>query len=293
METAKDNFLSITEHCDFKNSRFVVVPFGFESTTSYAKGTANGPRAIIRASAEVELFDEKLGYEPYKRFGIATLKPFAVSKNRGKAFDRLRKKVEEIVNFNKIPVVLGGEHSVSLSAILALKKKYKDIAILHFDAHSDLRPSYENDSLNHACAMRVVLPHISFLASLGVRNFSAEEVPVLKKNKNKIKIFWADDFRKNGAAAVIKKVLPLLKSRNVYLSFDVDVFDVSLIGSSTGTPEPGGLDYYHIIDCFESILPEVNLIGADFVELRPIKNFHASDFLVAKTLYKALTSASV
>lgn len=293
METAKDNFLSITERCDFKNSRFVVVPFGFESTTSYAKGATGGTRAIIKASAEVELFDEKLGYEPYKRFGIATLKPFPIPKNREKAFAGLRQKIEEIVNSSKIPVVLGGEHSVSLPAILALKKKYEDIAVLHFDAHSDLRPSYENDPLNHACAMHAVLPHVSFLASLGVRNFSAEEVPVLRKNKNKIKIFWADDFRKKGAAATIKKVLPLLKGRNIYLSFDVDVFDISLIGSSTGTPEPGGLDYYHIIDCFESILPKVNLIGADFVELRPIKNFHAPDFLVAKTLYKALTAASV
>lgn len=293
MQTTKNNFLNLTDHCDFENSKFVIIPFGFESTTSYAGGTAKGPQAIIKASSEVELFDEKLGCEPYKNFGIATLKDFKIPKNREKAFNQLEEKVSEIVALNKIPAVLGGEHSITFPVISALKNKYKDIAILHFDAHSDLRPSYNNDSLSHACAMHAILPQISSLVSLGIRNTSAEEALVLKKNKSKIRIFWADDFRKYGVKKIIKKILPLLKGKHVYLSFDIDAFDVSLIGSSTGTPEPGGLDYYDVLDCFNAILPKVNLIGADFVELRPVKNFHAPDFLVAKIIYKALTAVAI
>ena len=293
MEIAKNNFLNLSDHCDFKNSRFAVISFGFESTTTYAGGTANGPQAIIKASEEVELFDENLSCEPYKSFGIATLKNIKISKNRNKAFNQLEEKISSIINLNKIPVVLGGEHSITFPVISALKNKYKNIAVLHFDAHSDLRPSYNNNPLSHACAMYAILPNISLLMSLGIRNTSAEEAPVINKNKDKIKIIWADDFRKKGAEKIIKEILPLLKGKNVYLSFDVDAFDISLIGSSTGTPEPGGLNYYDVIDCFSAILPEVNLIGADFVELRPIKNFHAPDFLIAKIIYKALTAGAI
>lgn len=293
METFKNNFLNLPDYCDFKSSKFIVIPFGYELTTTYAGGTANGPKAIIKASAEVELFDEVIGQEPYKNFGIATLKNFKIPKNRKAAFNRLEEKIVAVAELDKIPVILGGEHSITLPAISGLKKKYGDIIILHFDAHSDLRPSYKGDSLSHACAMHSVLPYVSHLISLGIRNTSVEEAPVIKNNKNKIKIYWARDIKKNGIQKIIMEILPILKNKNVFLSFDVDVFDISLIGSSTGTPEPCGLDYCDIIKCFEAILPEVNLIGADFVELRPIKNFHAPDFLIAKTIYKALTAASI
>lgn len=290
MKVAKNNFLNIKDHCDWETARYVVVPFGFEATTSYGRGTVRGPAAIIAASAEVELFDEKLWRETYKDFGVATLKPLLVAKNQKTALEQLRKITQEIVKAGKAPVTLGGEHSLSLAPILALKEKYRDIAVLHFDAHSDLRPSYAGDPHSHASAMHMLLPHIARLVSIGIRNFSADEALVLEKNKNKIRIHWAHDIRERGIDKTIKNIIPLLRGKNVYLSFDVDAFDITQIGSSTGTPEPGGLYYHEIIECFDSVLPKVNLIGADFVELRPVKNAHAPDFLVAKTIYKALTA---
>jgi len=288
---AKNNFLNLKDHCDFETARCVVVPFGFESTTSYGQGTALGPKAIISASAEVELFDEKLWREPYADFGIATLKPFAVAKNQKKALAQLQETALKIVKAGKIPVVLGGEHSLSLAPLLALKQKYRDIAVLHFDAHSDLRPEYAGNPQSHASAMHMLLPHITQLISVGIRNFSADEIPILEKNKNKIQIHWAHDIREHGIEKTIKYIVPVLREKNVYLSFDVDAFDISQIGSSTGTPEPDGLSYREVIKCFETILPEVNLIGADFVELRPVKNAPAPDFLIAKTIYKTLSFA--
>ena len=180
---------------------------------------------------------------------------------------------------------------MSVAPILTLKQKYRDIAVLHFDAHSDLRPEYEGNPQSHASAMHMLLPDITRLVSVGIRNFSADEIPVLEKHKNKIRIHWAHEIRERGMEKIIKDIIPVLRGENVYLSFDVDVFDISQIGSSTGTPEPDGLSYREVIKCFEAILPEVNLIGADFVELCPVKNAPAPDFLVAKTIYKALSSA--
>src|SRR3989344_259581 len=179
----------------------------------------------------------------------------------------------------KFPIVLGGEHSITPAAVKAAAAAFKDVMILHFDAHSDLREEFENNKNNHACAMHQCLPHVSGLVSVGIRNVSAEELPVIEKNRNKIHIFYArSDLQRRGIRKTIEDVKRLVKGRNVYLTFDVDCLDPSVIGSTTGTPEPGGMSYDDVLDFLEAVVPECTIVAADFVELAPVKGQHAPDF---------------
>ena len=280
----KKGFLGYDANYKIKN-KVVIIPFGLEKTVSYGKGTRNGPKEIINASHQVELFDEELNKEPYKEIGIKTLKPFLIKKNIKSALDQLSKINEKLISTNKFPMVFGGEHSITPGAIKPFIKKYDKITILHFDAHADLRESYNGEKFSHASAIKRCLDHKNVkVVSLGIRNLSQSEMVYYKRNKNRIKIFWSKDKNKWD----LKKIQKLFINKNVYITFDVDGFDSSIM-PATGTPEPGGLFWEDVLPIIKKVCQISNIIGVDINELAPIKNFNSYNFLIAKLAYKILS----
>jgi agmatinase len=280
----KNGFLGVDNRVNFKE-KVVVVPFGLEKTVSYGGGTKNGPKEIIKASHQVELYDEELNCEPYKKIGIKTMKPFKIDKNIKKALNNMSKINQEILDKKLFPMTFGGEHSITPGCIGPFVKKYKKICLLHFDAHADLRESYNGEKFSHASAIRRCLDHKNVsVISFGIRNISESEILFLKKNKKRINIFWAKDkFRWN-----LKKFKKMIKNKTVYLTFDVDGLDSSIM-PATGTPEPGGLLWDETLNIIRIAAENSNIIGADINELSPIKGFNCYNFLVAKLAYKILS----
>ena len=280
----KNGFLGIDNKFDIKQ-KSVVIPFGLEKTVSYGGGTKNGPKEIIKASHQVELYDEELNCEPFKVIGVKTIKPFKINKNINKALKQISLLNQKSIEKNLFPLTLGGEHSITAGCIEPFVKSYKNVTILQFDAHADLRNSYNNQKYSHASAMRRCLDFKNVnLISIGIRNISKEEMPFLKKNDSRIKIFWAKDQKKWN----LKYFKRLIKNKNVYLTFDVDGLDSSIM-PATGTPEPGGLFWYETLSLIKTTFKNANVIGADINELAPIKGFNSYNFLVAKLAYKILT----
>ena len=279
----KKAFLGIDNKINIKE-KVVVVPFGLEKTVSYGSGTNKGPREIIKASHQVELFDEDLNKEPYKNIGIKTLKPFPIKKNIIDALKQIENINKLLIEREKFPLILGGEHSLTPGAIRPFVKKFGKICLLHFDAHADLRNSYNNNKFSHASAIRRCLdnPNVSVI-SFGVRNISSNEIHFLKKNKKRIKIFWA----KNKSNWNLNKFKKIIKNKKVYLTFDVDGLDLSLM-PATGTPEPGGLFWDETIKIIKIAAQSSNIVGADINELSPIKGFDCYNFLAAKLAYKII-----
>ena len=280
----KNGFLGIDNKVNFKE-KVVVVPFGLEKTVSYGGGTKNGPKEIIKASHQVELYDEELGCEPYKKIGIKTLKPFKIQKNIKKALKKISNVNEEILGKKLFPMTFGGEHSITPGCIAPFAKKYKKLCLLHFDAHADLRESYNGEKFSHASAIKRCLDHKNVsLISFGIRNISKSEIPYLKKNSSRINIFWAKDKLKWN----LNKFRQLIKSKTVYLTFDVDGLDASIM-PATGTPEPGGLFWEETLNIIKIAAKNSNIVGADINELSPIKGFNSYNFLVAKLAYKIIS----
>ena len=280
----KKGFLGIDNKFNFKE-KAIVVPFGLEKTVSYGGGTKNGPKEIINASHQVELYDEELNCEPYKKIGIKTLKPFTINKNIKKALSDMGKINEQILKRKLFPLTLGGEHSITPGCLIPFTKKFKNICLLHFDAHADLRDSYEGEKFSHASAIRRCLDYKNVsVISFGIRNISESEIPFLKKNASRINIFWAKDKKKWN----LKKFKKLIKNKTVYLTFDVDGLDSSIM-PATGTPEPGGLLWDETLEIIKIAAKNSNIVGADINELAPIKGFNSYNFLVAKLAYKILS----
>ena len=280
----KNGFLGIDNKFSFKE-KAVIVPFGLEKTVSYGGGTKNGPKEIINASHQVELYDEELNCEPYKKIGIKTLKPFRINKSIKKALSDMGKINEQILKRKLFPLTLGGEHSITPGCLIPFTKKFKNICLLHFDAHADLRDSYEGEKFSHASAIRRCLDYKNVsVISFGIRNISESEIPFLKKNASRINIFWAKDKKKWN----LKKFKKLIKNKTVYLTFDVDGLDSSIM-PATGTPEPGGLLWDETLEIIKIAAKNSNIVGADINELAPIKGFNSYNFLVAKLAYKILS----
>ena len=280
----KKGFLGIDNKFNFKE-KVVVIPFGLEKTVSYGGGTKNGPKEIIKASHQVELYDEELNCEPFRKIGIKTLKFFKIDKNLEKALKKIADINNRLLTKKLFPMTLGGEHSITAGCIVPFVKKYKNICILHFDAHADLRENYNGEKFSHASAMRRCLDYKNVsIISFGIRNISQEEIPFLKKNKSRINIFWAKDKAKWD----FKKFKRLIKNKTVYLTFDVDGLDSSIM-PATGTPEPGGLLWDEALNIIKIATKNSNIVGADVSELAPIKGFNSYNFLVAKLVYKILS----
>jgi len=280
----KNGFLGIDNKFNFKE-KVVVVPFGLEKTVSYGSGTKNGPKEIIKASHQVELYDEELDCEPYKKIGIKTLKPFKIDKNIKKALQKISQINKEILDKKLFSLTLGGEHSITPGCIDPFAKKYKKLCILHFDAHADLRESYNGEKFSHASAIKRCLDYKNVsIISFGIRNISKNEISFLKKNHSRINIFWAKDKSKWN----LNKFKKMIKNKTVYLTFDVDGLDSSIM-PATGTPEPGGLFWDETLNIIKIATKNSNIVGADINELAPIKGFNSYNFLVAKLAYKILS----
>jgi|TARA_B100001094_G_C18167306_1_gene792943 agmatinase len=280
----KNGFLGIDNKVNIKE-KVIIVPFGLERTVSYGGGTKNGPKEIIKASHQVELYDEELNYEPYKKIGIKTIKPFKIDKNIKKALNKMSKINQEILDKKLFPMTFGGEHSITPGCIAPFAKRYKKICLLHFDAHADLRESYNGEKFSHASAIRRCLDYKNVsVISFGIRNISESEILFLKKNKSRINIFWAKDKLKWD----LKKFKKMIKNKTVYLTFDVDGLDSSIM-PATGTPEPGGLLWDETLNIIKIATKNSVIVGADINELSPIKSFNSYNFLVAKLAYKILS----
>ena len=280
----KKGFLGIDNKSDNKE-KVVIIPFGLEKTVSYGGGTSKGPKEIIKASHQVELFDEDLNKEPYKHIGIKTLKPFPIKKNIIDALKQIENINKLLLDKKKFPLVLGGEHSLTAGAIRPFIKKFGKICLLHFDAHADLRNSYNRNKFSHASVIRRCLdnPNVSVI-SFGIRNISSNEISFLNKNRKRIKIYWAKD-KLNWDLNKFKKII---RNKKVYLTFDVDGLDSSVM-PATGTPEPGGLFWNETIKIIKIAAQSSKIVGGDINELSPIKGFDSYNFLVAKLAYKIIS----
>lgn len=262
-----------------------IIPFGLEASVSYGGGTADGPRAMLDASAQVELFDEVFWREPFRDYGVATMHQPLFAQDIEPALDILAATVGDALDHGKFPLVFGGEHSLTPGAVRAFAERNEKITILQFDAHADLRDGYEGVRYSHAAAMCRCLDHPNVnLVSVGIRNISSGEIPFLDANKDRIGIFWAKDRRMWSAADVARAV----GDGPVYITFDLDGFDSSLM-PATGTPEPGGLFWDDVMEILETVTAKAKVVGADIVELAPQDKLHACDFLAARLAYRILS----
>jgi len=270
-----------------KDAKAVIIPFGLESSVSYGGGTGKGPQAMIDASHQVELFDDEFWCEPFRRYGVATMNPPRIAKGQAKALTQLEGMVESALKAGKFPLVFGGEHAITAGSIRPFAKRYKDLVVLHIDAHADLRDGYDGEHYSHAAAIRRVMDHAHIkVVSFGIRNISQEEIPFLEKNGHRIKIFWA----REKAQWNMKEALKHFKGKPVYITFDIDGFDSSLI-PATGTPEPGGLFWDDAMTIIREVAKVGNIVGGDVNELAPKPHMHGCDFLAAKLAYKILNFA--
>jgi agmatinase len=267
------------EFCDESKSQIVVLPVPYDGTSTWIKGADKGPAAILEASANMELYDIETETEVYKQ-GIFTAKPIKEKRSPERMTEMVKAEVKKYLAANKLVVTIGGEHSVSVGAIQAYAEKYKDFCVLQFDAHSDMRDSYEGSKFNHACAMARA-KELAPVIQVGIRSMDIEE----RKNIDPKKIFYAEILRQDKSWQ--EKVLSNL-THNVYITIDLDVFDPSIL-PSTGTPEPGGLGWYEILDLLRKVNENFNIVGFDVVELCPNDLDKASDFLASKLIYKILS----
>ena len=277
------------EYCNKKKSKIVILPVPYDNTSTWIKGADKGPQAILEASANLELYDIETDSEVYTQ-GIFTEAPLKV---KNISPEQLAKEVETrisgLIAQKKFTVLLGGEHSVSIGAIQAYAKKVPGLSVLQLDAHADTREEYHDSKYNHACVMaraRELCP----IVQVGIRSMDASE----KERMDLSRVFFAEKISKdrkenkdNKESKWMKEVVSKLSS-NVYLTIDLDVFDPSIM-PSTGTPEPGGLSWYEVLDLLKMVIEQKKLVGLDIVELCPNDNDKAPDFLAAKLIYKILS----
>lgn len=265
-------FLDIGKpHTDYMTSKFAVIPVPYEKTTSYGKGTSRGPSAILKASEKIENYDIELDREPF-RVGISVTKPI-------RSLEKISDAVSKVLDDKKIPVLLGGEHSITSFAVSACRKKYKNLSVLQLDAHADLRSSYHGSKYSHACVMRRVL-EICPAVQVGIRSMDISEAEFAKSSGQLDKIHFAEKLE------LVENIGAQL-SKDVYITLDIDVLDPGIM-PATGTPEPGGLDYYEVLDILKGVARQKNIVGFDLVELSPIRGLSHPDFTAAKIIYKLM-----
>lgn len=269
------------EFSDFEKSRVVILPVPYEATTTYGKGTKEGPKAIIDASRNMELYDEEVDCEPYK-VGIHTLIEFKEGfDNPQKMIKALADKVQGLFSSGKLVIALGGEHTITLGMVEGLQKAGEDFSILTVDAHADLRNSYGGTKYSHACVTRRLIEE-NRIVQVGIRSLCQEEADFIKK-KN-LKLFYAKDIidKKEWMKEVISRL-----SDKVYLSIDLDFLDPSIM-PAVGTPEPGGLGWYETLRFLRLLTKEKKILGIDVVELCPASQDIPSSFTAAKLIYKLI-----
>ena len=281
------NFLAIEDkYSNYDKSEIAILSVPYETTTSYGKGTGKGPSAIIDASHFVEFFDEETNRELCFEKGICTLYPLKFNGKKNKeAIDFIYKNVLNLIKDGKFVVTLGGEHSISTAPIKAHFDSFKNLSIIHFDAHSDLRQEYEGTKYSHACFAARVAEFTKDITQVGIRAQCIQEYKFIKKNG--IKTFYSYQIHQGKYGKNWDdKVIGTLK-KNVYVTFDVDYFDPSIM-PSTGTPEPDGFLWGETVALLKKLGKKRNVVGLDVVELAPRKDFPFPDFLTAKLIYKML-----
>lgn len=283
----KKNFLAIDkEYSSFDNSKIAILSCPYEKTTSYGKGTAKGPAAILEASHYVEFFDEETLKEVCFEQGISALKALDFKKLSAKSsLDLIYKNVKKLIDAGKFVVTLGGEHSISTAPIKAHFDSFENLSILHFDAHSDLRLEYEGTPYSHASFAARVSEFTTKITQIGIRAQCKEEYYYIKEKG--ISTFYAFQMRHEGFDNQLIDLIINTLDKNVYITFDVDYFDPSIM-PSTGTPEPNGFYWDETMDLLKRVCKERNLVGFDVVELAPQKKFTFPDFMTAKLIYKIL-----
>jgi agmatinase len=278
-----DNFGGLKpEWTDPTRARFVVLPAPYDATTTFLKGTRLGPRAVISASQQVELWDEELERETFRE-GIATL-PFPAIEDLPP--ERLPDALEELarphLEAGRCLVTVGGEHSVSLGPIRAAARVSPDLTVLHIDAHADLREEYAGTRFGHGCVMRRVLEDVCLpIVQVGIRSLSPEEAELVRAGR--VRTFF--NHRVRDMAASVGAILSAIATQGVYVSIDVDAFDPALV-PGTGTPEPGGLGWWDMLALLRAVAAARRVVAFDVVETLPIAGQAVSEFVAARLLYR-------
>ena len=267
------------EYSGRDTSRIALLPVPYDGTSTWVKGADKGPEAILRASANLELYDIETDSQVYLN-GIFTEEAVSTDRSPADMVAAVRQKVREHLADGRLAVVIGGEHSVSIGAVQAHAQRYPGMSVLQLDAHSDLRDEYEGSKFNHACVMarvRELCPTVQ----VGIRSMDISEKPALDGDR----VFFAEDI--HDRSGWIDEVVARL-TEQVYVTVDLDVFDPSIM-PSTGTPEPGGLLWYEVLALMEKVCRRRTVVGFDVVEMCPVETNWAPEFLAAKLIYKILS----
>jgi agmatinase len=286
-----NNFLGLdAEHSAFDTARVAILPLPFEATVSYGDGTERGPAAIIEASQQVELYDREFDAEPALEFGVHTLPAPTLPRDPAAAVNAIAAAVANVARRGKLVVGLGGEHTVSAGfgrgVLTALGGP---LSVVQIDAHSDLRDEYEGSPYSHACVARRLLEEegVEQVLQLGIRSVCAEEVAFARAHPGRVRVWYAEEVH---AGSWQRELAERIRDKRVYLTIDVDGLDPAIV-PSTGTPEPDGLTWTETLDILRAVNGAAQVVALDCVELAPVAGHHASDFAVAKLVYKAITYA--
>src|SRR5664279_521362 len=264
---------------DYNESKIIIVPVPYDKTSTWMKGADKGPEAILNASVNLEFFDVETMSEAHLA-GIHTINPILEKETPLELVNAVHDKVISLLSENKFPVIIGGNHTVSIGVFKAFSESFKNLSILQLDAHADLRQVYEGSEFNHACAMARAREYAP-VVQVGIRSMSAEELPYYEKDR----MFFSHDLYYD--KDLYNKALDKL-SENVYITIDLDVFDPSLI-PSTGTPEPGGPAFIELMHFMRDVIKSRNVVGFDVVELCPSSANKVPDFVAAKIIYQLLS----
>jgi agmatinase len=268
------------QHSGAAEARIAIVPVPYDGTSTWIKGADKGPEAIIRASANMELYDIETDSQVYQE-GIFTDSPVVAEDMAPAAMvEAVQRRVQGHLANRKFVVVVGGEHSVSVGTVRAHAERYPGLSVLQLDAHSDLRDEYEGSRYNHACVMARIR-EICPIVQVGIRSMDISEKPALAEDR----VFFAE--RIHDSLAWIDQVVARL-TEQVYITIDLDVFDPSIM-PATGTPEPGGLRWYDVLTLVRTVCRRKTLVGFDVVEMCPVEGNWAPEFLAAKLVYKILS----
>jgi agmatinase len=267
----------------FDDAGVVILPVPYEATVSYGGGTARGPEAILRASTQVELYDEQLAREPFHA-GIATDPMLDVRGSTQDVVRRIEGRLGELMDAGKWVVMLGGEHSITPGGVMAAAKRHEDLQLVQLDAHADLRQEYAGDTWSHACAMARCLDLGVPLTAIGIRNYCVDEAAWIRQGIPGYRIIHAWEMEQE---SWIDRALDGLDEQPVYLTIDLDYFDPAII-PATGTPEPGGGTWWPTLRFLDRLIKHANVVGCDLVELAPSPGLHHADFTAARLVYKLI-----
>lgn len=280
LNPAKEQFI-LRKSIRLNDAAFVVVPVPYEKTTSYGKGTRNGPRAVIKASYELELWDEETGAETWEK-GIFTTKPVNCALPENKFFPLLEAAVEELLSSaGALPFFIGGEHSVTQALLPPFIRRHKNLSILHFDAHADLRPSYRGSAHSHACAVYPA-SRTNKVVQVGIRSVGADERQFHNTGNVKTHLMHENPDLKRLEREILREL-----TDTVYLTIDVDGFDPSVM-PGTGTPQPGGFMWYEALKLFKAVCAEKRVVGVDLMEVAPVKGSNITELAAAKLIYRLM-----